>query len=183
MTRHKIATRPRNGGYLAACRDCDAITFGGFPTRTAAREALAGHDHEEAPGAVPAAAEGKDTETDTHERPDSMNTITTPTTMRDWLAPFTADLALVPTCDYAGHPTTTVLELTSEVFSRTHVITVLAGDAEVSLAPSPDPMTAHDANSWATELLFVAWIADDIASKPPVEVAAIIATLGNGGAS
>lgn len=82
---HKIETKPRNGGYLARCLDCDAITFGGFPSRTAARAALAGHDlsiadpipddlgsadpiagvsgthnstNEEAPGAVRAAAEG-----------------------------------------------------------------------------------------------------------------------------
>ncbi|WP_068492493.1 hypothetical protein [Pseudoclavibacter helvolus] len=77
MTGHKVETHPRQGGYMARCLDCTAITFGGFPTRTAAREAIAPtHDHEEAPGAVPAAAEGKDTETDTHERPDSMNTVT-----------------------------------------------------------------------------------------------------------
>lgn len=37
---------------MARCLDCDAITFGGFPTRTAAREAIAPtHDIEKAPGA------------------------------------------------------------------------------------------------------------------------------------
>lgn len=46
MTRHKIVTVARQGGYAARCeyevdgeKQLCAITFGGFPTRTAAREA------------------------------------------------------------------------------------------------------------------------------------------------
>lgn len=30
-------------GYAARCEDCDAITFGGFPSRSSARAALSGH--------------------------------------------------------------------------------------------------------------------------------------------
>lgn len=75
MKRHKVDTRPRNGGYLAACRDCDAITFGGFPTRTAAREALTGHEHEETPGAAPTATEGQESAPNHYERPEFMTTV------------------------------------------------------------------------------------------------------------
>ena len=48
MTRHHIITVPRQGGYAARCEyEVDGevqlcnITFGGFPTRTAARQACA----------------------------------------------------------------------------------------------------------------------------------------------
>lgn len=82
MKAHKVDTRPRNGGYLAACRDCDAITFGGFPTRTAARDALAGHEHEEAPGAVGAAAEGSHPGTMCKGNETNMTTIPDPRDLR-----------------------------------------------------------------------------------------------------
>ena len=62
MRGHKIITVERGDGFAARCeveRDgeihlCD-ITFGGFPTRTAARQAIT---HEEALGAVAPASEG-----------------------------------------------------------------------------------------------------------------------------
>lgn len=38
--KHKIVTVARNGGYAARCETCGAITFGGFDTRTEARQAL-----------------------------------------------------------------------------------------------------------------------------------------------
>lgn len=49
---HVVRTFPRGWsdggrpGYAAACEtpDCGAITFGGFTTRLAAREALRGHE-------------------------------------------------------------------------------------------------------------------------------------------
>lgn len=62
MASDKVSTSERNGGYMARCNDCDAITFGGFPTRTAAREAIATeHDTEkkEAPGSRCTATEGQ----------------------------------------------------------------------------------------------------------------------------
>lgn len=60
---HKVVTVERQGGYAARCTVivdgvetlCDA-TFGGFNTRTEARAAIT---HEEAPGAVGAAAGGE----------------------------------------------------------------------------------------------------------------------------
>lgn len=56
MGAHKVVTFERGGGYAARCEDCDEITFGGFASRSEAREALA--RHEDAPGAVAAASEG-----------------------------------------------------------------------------------------------------------------------------
>lgn len=66
--RHKVITVARGtdaegrAGYAARCETegCGAITFGGFPSRSAARAELAGH--EEAPEAV-AAARGEDQNT------------------------------------------------------------------------------------------------------------------------
>lgn len=49
MRRHKVVTVERQGGYAARCEDCDAITFGGHETRSAARESLRGHEEREAP--------------------------------------------------------------------------------------------------------------------------------------
>lgn len=51
---HKLVTSERGRtadgrqGYAARCvaEGCGAITFGGFPSRTAARQALAGHESE-----------------------------------------------------------------------------------------------------------------------------------------
>lgn len=58
-TRHRVVTVTRGTtpdgrqGYAARCEEpnCGALTFGGFPSRTAARRALLGH--EEAEPAVP----------------------------------------------------------------------------------------------------------------------------------
>lgn len=51
---HRVVTLERQGGFAARCEhpDCNAITFGGFPTRTAARDALAGHEDSEALASV-----------------------------------------------------------------------------------------------------------------------------------
>lgn len=38
------AGRRIGAGYAARCTECDAITFGGFSSRTAAREALRDHE-------------------------------------------------------------------------------------------------------------------------------------------
>ena len=40
MTEHKVVTFRRNHGWAARCDTCHDATFGGFPTRTAARDAL-----------------------------------------------------------------------------------------------------------------------------------------------
>lgn len=63
---HEVQTIERNGGYMARCLDCTAITFGGFPTRTAAREAIATtHDAEteKTPDVAATTAEGTHPET------------------------------------------------------------------------------------------------------------------------
>ncbi|PPF83773.1 hypothetical protein C5E07_09780 [Pseudoclavibacter sp. RFBJ3] len=61
---HKVQTLERNGGFMARCLDCTAITFGGFPTRTAARAALAGHEEQEkTPDVAATTAEGTHPET------------------------------------------------------------------------------------------------------------------------
>lgn len=56
---HRVVTVPRQSGYLARCEDCDAITFGGFESRSTAREALAGH--ESAPAESGNSREGENT--------------------------------------------------------------------------------------------------------------------------
>ena len=56
MHGHKVVTIERGDGYAARCETCGDITFGGFPTRTEAREALT---HEEAPDAAATAVEGE----------------------------------------------------------------------------------------------------------------------------
>lgn len=57
MKGHRVVTVERQGGYAARCEvEVDGvatlcgITFGGFPTRTAARAAIT---HEEGPGVEP----------------------------------------------------------------------------------------------------------------------------------
>lgn len=44
--RHAVITVTRAGGYAARCESCGRVTFGGFETRAAARDALEreGHD-------------------------------------------------------------------------------------------------------------------------------------------
>lgn len=60
MPAHRVATFRRGNGYAAACEqpNCGALTFGGFPTRTDARNAL--RDHENAPGIRGNGPEGND---------------------------------------------------------------------------------------------------------------------------
>lgn len=45
---HTVVTIERAGGYAAFCNDCHACTFGGFPTRSAARSAC--HTTDAGPG-------------------------------------------------------------------------------------------------------------------------------------
>lgn len=69
--RHRVVTVPRGTtedgrpGFAARCEDCDAITFGGNSSRSAARAQLAGH--EDAPSAAGTAAEGDDQKTELHQ--------------------------------------------------------------------------------------------------------------------
>lgn len=89
MTSHRVVTFERQGGYAARCEDCDGITFGGFPSRSAAREALT---HEETPARV-AARPGSVSET--HQKETNMSIISNsetndqqvvPQAHKDWAA-------------------------------------------------------------------------------------------------
>jgi len=82
MLAHKITTFERGGGYAARCDTCGDLTFGGFPTRTAARAALV---HEEAPGTAATVSQG-DIDPNTHEGND-MTSMTDTTRTVEWNRP------------------------------------------------------------------------------------------------
>lgn len=58
--KHRAEAFRRGEGWAASCDDCEAVTFGGFPTKRAALNAL-DHDVEDknAPEAAPTATEGE----------------------------------------------------------------------------------------------------------------------------